>query len=347
MKLEVRHPAGSYPVIVKEGALSELGSRLRELGFEGALTLVADDRVAALHGASVTALLDFAGFEVELLSFPEGEASKNLETVQDLYEDLARIQHPRGRPILALGGGVVGDLVGFVAATWMRGVPLVQLPTTLLSMVDSSVGGKVAVDLPQGKNLVGAFKQPEMVLADPDLLLTLDEEQKRQGLAELIKHAIISGGSFFENLEAGATLDSGLIASAIEIKAEIVEEDPFEMGRRRLLNLGHSFGHAFELLSGYALPHGEAIARGCGCAARLALARGLCDEASVRRIEAVFLAFGLPIRGWSCDGDELLDAMALDKKIGPEGQIRLVLPRAPGDVVVRDGATAQELKAAL
>ena len=238
--------------------------------------------------------------------------------------------------MLALGGGVIGDMAGFAAATYMRGVPLVQLPTTLLAMVDASVGGKVAVDHPRGKNLIGAFKQPELVVIDPLALATLDEAEMQSGWAEVIKAGVIGSPSLFEHLEeAGDEPSLSVIADAIRVKVTIVEEDPYEKGRRAVLNLGHTFGHALEVLSGFTLRHGEAVSIGMVAAIRTAVALGLCDEMVEERLVALLQRFGLPTRYAGYEPREVWKAMATDKKKRGK-KLRFVLPRAIGQVVVTD-----------
>ena len=235
--------------------------------------MVTNPTVGDHHLPALVAALTEAGFEPVVFQVPDGEAYKTLATVGDLYDRFAEARLARSEPVIALGGGVIGDMAGFVAATWLRGVPFVQIPTSLLSMVDASVGGKVAVDLPAGKNLVGAFKQPELVLIDPTLLSTLPVGEFRSGLAEVLKAGIINDPALFERLagdERQATNDEGrttsdmvgMIADAVRVKARIVERDPYEMGDRAWLNLGHTFGHALELLSSYTLRHGDAVAPG-------------------------------------------------------------------------------------
>ena len=223
----------------------------------------------------------------------------------DLYDRFAEARLARSEPVIALGGGVIGDMAGFVAATWLRGVPFVQIPTSLLSMVDASVGGKVAVDLPAGKNLVGAFKQPELVLIDPALLSTLPGGEFRSGLAEVLKAGIIGDPALFDAAGGERTSDERtttrpnlvgrIIADAVRVKARIVERDPYEMGDRAWLNLGHTFGHALELLSSYTLRHGDAVALGMIAAAEMSAALGYCDVDLPPRVRAAIERLGLPI----------------------------------------------------
>ena len=238
--------------------------------------------------------------------------------------------------MIALGGGVIGDMAGFAAATYLRGVPLVQVPTSLLAMVDSSVGGKTGVDLPQGKNLIGAFKQPSAVIIDTTVLESLPGVEFRAGLAEIIKHGIIGHADLFCQLEEhGPTSLTQLVADAVRVKVRIVEEDPFEQGRRALLNLGHTFGHAIELVSNFRVRHGEGVGLGLIAAARMAVALDRCPPALADRIEQVVDRVGLMTRLAGYDGDAILDAMVHDKKRAGR-TLRFVIPQALEDVVIID-----------
>ena len=228
---------------------------------------------------------------------PEGEEHKTLATVAALYPQFLAGGLDRKSPVISLGGGVVGDMAGFAAASYLRGVPFVQIPTSLLAMVDASVGGKTGVDLPQGKNLVGAFKQPELVIIDTAVLQTLPAAEFKSGLAEVVKHGILGDPDLFEELEThGPTSMMHLVADAVRVKVEVVEEDPFEQGRRATLNLGHTFGHALELVSEFSLRHGEGVALGLIAAANMAAELGRCDPELAVRIRDVIERLGLPTR---------------------------------------------------
>ena len=251
--------------------------------------------------------------------------------------------------IFALGGGVVGDVAGYAAATYLRGTPFLQIPTTLLAMVDSSIGGKVGVDHPRGKNLIGAFKQPLAVISDIDVLATLPESEYRCGMAEVVKHGIIGDKELFRDLEIGNwKLEIGSwIKRAIQVKVDIVERDPYERGERAHLNLGHTFGHAIEKISGYELKHGEAVAIGIVCAAHLAARRGLCDASVCARIENLLRAIGLPTRiPRELPVSAILDAMATDKK-RVNARLRFVLPRRIGEVVLVDDLEIDQVQTAI
>ena len=335
-RIMVRTPTGSYPIHLGEGLLGQVGELAREQGLRGKVALVTNPTVGELYAPTVVKSLREAGFEPVVCQVLDGEAHKTLDTVRSLYDQFVVAGLDRSGAVLALGGGVIGDMAGFAAATYMRGVPLVQLPTTLLAMVDASIGGKVAVDHPRGKNLIGAFKQPELVVTDPLVLSTLDEAEMRSGWAEVIKAGMIGSPRLFEHLEEGGDEPSpSIIAEAIRVKVAIVEEDPYEQGRRAVLNLGHTFGHALEVLSGFKLRHGEAVSIGLVAATRTAVALGLCDEAVEGRLTAVLQRFGLPTRYEGHEPEEIWEAMATDKK--KQGKkLRFALPRAIGQVVVTD-----------
>lgn len=333
-KILVQTPEGSYDIVLGEGVLNNLGRLMVERGLSGRAAIISDETVAGLYADRVAQSLRDAGFESRLITFPAGEEHKTLDTVRDLYGALVDARLERGNPVAALGGGVVGDTAGFVAATFLRGVPLVQVPTTLLAMVDASVGGKVGVDLPQGKNLVGAFKQPALIVADVTTLSTLPDEGFHAGLAEVIKAGIIGDPTLFEHLEHdGHEPLLWVIRRAIEVKRDIVQEDPFESGRRAVLNLGHTFGHALEVLNEYQLPHGFAVSIGMVIAARVAVALGLAQPALEARIADTLTRYGLPVRHGETSPERIWDAMGADKK-RKAGTRRYVLPRAVGDVIV-------------
>ncbi len=282
-----------------------------------------------------------------ICTVPEGEAHKTLASIASLYDQFLDAGLDRHSPIIALGGGVVGDMAGFAAASYLRGVPFVQIPTTLLSMVDASVGGKTGVDLPQGKNLVGAFKQPEVVIIDPAVLETLPAAEFRSGMAEVIKHGILADPALFAALEGDGPADlATMIADAVRVKVAVVEEDPFERGRRATLNLGHTFGHAIELVSNFHVRHGEGVGLGLVASAHMAAELGLCDAALAQRITALVERIGLPIHVSGYDVDEVYAAMAHDKKrVGKN--VRFIVPRSIGDVILIDHPGEDVVKRAL
>jgi 3-dehydroquinate synthase len=358
----VRHPGGSYDVIFGENVLAEA---LGLAGVAGPAAILTDTNVGPLHAERVQkpSFSEKLGFySVPVLTMPAGEPHKNLDTVRDLYDDLLAAGIGRDGTIIALGGGVVGDVAGFVAATYLRGIDVVFCPTTLLAMVDASVGGKTGVDLPQGKNLVGAFKQPRLVLADVATLSTLPAAEFTAGLAEVAKHGLIADPVLWQRLMTEDwRIDPRrlaedqllrndlhtLLTRAIRVKRDIVEEDPFETGRRAVLNLGNTFGHAIEQVSDYAIPHGFAVAMGMAAAARLSAALGECTPSLPPLVEAVLSGLGLPTRvPPALDPAALYAAMGSDKK-RQAGRLRFVLIRDVGDVFVRGDVPEAAVLAAL
>ncbi len=314
----VRHARGTYPVLIEPGALSRVAGVVAERLPGRRIALVTDEHVAPRLTAWGCPDLGERRFVL-----PPGEATKTRERWAILTDALLDAGFGRDSAIVAVGGGVVGDLAGFVAATYLRGIPFVQVPTTLLAMLDASVGGKVGVDTPRGKNLVGAFHPPEAVVADPRVLADLPEREYRMGLAEAVKHGVIADAEYFAWMEREAprilerrpaTL-AHLVRRSVEIKAEVVSADEHESGRRAVLNAGHTVAHALEQVSGYALPHGEAVGLGLLVEARIAEALGWCQPGVAARIRALLTVLGLPVRldpGWR--PGRIAEAMALDKK---------------------------------
>jgi 3-dehydroquinate synthase len=285
---------------------------------------------------------------------PAGEDHKTFDEIVGAYDVLLRAKIERSTPILALGGGVIGDMAGFVAATVLRGVPFVQVPTTLLAMVDASVGGKTGVNHAVGKNLIGAFHQPIAVFADPAVLTTLPQRELIGGLAECIKHDIIRDADGFADLERdidGALHHSlpylaNLVAHNVQIKARVVEADPFERGERAHLNFGHTFGHAIEKVSNFSYSHGESVALGMVAATNLAVDLGMLDRASADRIVKLIAKAGLPTGGMTLDASAVHDAMAFDKKV-KSSKIRFILPDRIGHVVIRDDIPPERVRSAI
>jgi len=325
----------SYPIFVGAGLLSALGRHAADLGLGRRCAVISDGHVAPLYAKPAMASLRSAGFEPLLVSVPPGETSKSLERARACCDLLARHRLERKSFIVALGGGVVGDLAGFVAAIYLRGVSFVQVPTTLLAQVDSSVGGKVGVNLKAGKNLVGAFHQPRFVLCDLRTLDSLPPREFRAGLAEVIKYGIISDAPLFARLERDLPrllrrdpkALAEVVARCCEIKADVVRRDETDSGVRAILNFGHTIGHAVENIAGYGkYLHGEAISIGQVAAARISAERTGLPPAEVARIERLFLRAGLPaaIRLSAAARSRLLTAMRLDKKVS-DGEIQFVL----------------------
>ena len=323
MKLVEVKASGSYCVKIGHGLLDTLGTELAALA-KGNVLVVTDTNVAPHYLERTENTLKNAGFSVISEIIPEGEPSKNLVNYEKLLRRMAAARLTRADTVVALGGGVTGDLAGFAAASYLRGIRLVQVPTTLLAMVDSSVGGKTAVDLPEGKNLVGAFHQPALVLCDLDTLDTLPQAVFREGCAEVIKTAILFDRPLFEDLKRdGLNFNrESVIARCVEHKRDIVAEDEFETGSRKLLNLGHTLGHAVEKCSGYAVAHGAAVAIGTA-----AMARAFCREDG-EEIHAVLQKFGLPLTT-EFTPEELAEAALADKKRQGD-TVTLVVPTAVG-----------------
>ena len=341
-------------MIIGAGLLGEIGRRLRPLTQSKKAVLVYDTNLPPEHRSTVLASLS-GGFETVVeCRLPPGEDHKTVATVDRIYDTALRAAVDRSTPLVALGGGVIGDTAGFAAASILRGVPFVQVPTTLLSMVDASVGGKTGVNHAVGKNLIGAFHQPIAVFADPTTLKTLPPRELRGGLAECIKHDLIRDAEGFSRLERdidkALALDmnylASLIAHNVAIKARVVEADPFEKGERAHLNFGHTFGHAIENVSHYEYSHGESVALGMAAASQLALDLGMLDGASRRRIVGVIEKAGLPNRGMKLDAGAVVDAMAFDKKV-KSGRLRFVLPDRIGHVVIRDDVPTDAVRNAV
>ncbi len=318
-----------YDVHIGPGLLAESGALCARLGMKKAV-IVTDSNVAALHLPAVEKSLADHGIAADSFVFPAGEKSKNMHTLSDVLEFLAQSHLTRADFVIALGGGVVGDMAGFAAACYLRGVRYVQMPTTLLAAGDSSVGGKAAVDLNHGKNLAGAFKQPEAVICDTDCIAALPAEIFADGAAEVIKTAVLSDESLFALCENGGVRENlqQVICHCVSYKGRVVAEDEFEASIRKLLNLGHTVGHAIEKCSGYSVPHGRAVASGMVVIARYAAKNGLCTADTCRRIENALTSVGLPT-GTEFGAEELYNAALADKK-RTGGEITLILPRAIG-----------------
>lgn len=321
--------AASYEIRTAAGGLGHLVEWVDEVARADRYAVIADSSVAPLYGRPVCDSLA-ALAPAELFSFAAGEASKTRETWTALGDAMLRAGFGRDACVIALGGGVTGDIAGFVAATYMRGIPWVQLPTSLLAMIDASIGGKTGVDVPGGKNLVGAFHQPRLVLVDPDVLTTLPIRELRHGLAEAVKHGAIADAAYHDWIHASAnalcasdpTALERLIHRSIQIKAEVVSEDPFEQGRRASLNFGHTVAHAVERLTRFAVPHGQAVSMGMVAEARIGEEAGITERGSAQRLAATLSALGLPIAiPAGLQAEDLLDAALGDKK-ARSGRIR-------------------------
>ncbi len=347
----------SYPIIIGEKLLPELGARCAELALGRRCVVISDANVAPKFAAKAQASLRKSGFDPLLITLPSGETSKSLKAFQNCCNLLAEHRLERKSFIVALGGGVIGDLAGFVAAAYLRGIAFVQVPTTLLAQVDSAVGGKVGVNLPAGKNLVGAFHQPRLVLSDLGTLRTLPLREFRSGLAEVIKYGIIYDAPFFDRLERDlpkllrrdAKILADVVARCCEIKAEVAAQDETESGLRAILNFGHTIGHAIEAISGYGkYLHGEAISIGQVAAAELSVQLTGLSKESARRIEKWFVRAGLPVSIKLSPRQQkaLLTAMQLDKKVS-DGQIRFVLAREIGRVEIGCKVSVECIRSAI
>src|SRR5205823_6106930 len=337
---------GGYDAIVDWGGLGRLGSYLKALNLPARLFLITDNHIDALYSARLTQVLSASGFEPQLYIVPAGEVSKSQQQLSAIYDWLV-VQHAERREaIIALGGGMVGDLAGYAAATYLRGVPLVQLPTSLLAQVDAAIGGKTGINHPRGKNLIGAFYHPRLVLVDPATLLTLSMRERTEGWAEVVKYAIILDTKLFAQLEAQAEtlrdfshppaeLLCQIIARCIALKASIIEEDEREQARRAILNYGHTVAHALENAAGYgALLHGEAVSLGMVVAATIAQQAGMFTKAGVTRQNKLLKALGLPINySGPVQAQDILAAIQLDKKVANK-QVRWVMPQRIGQVIV-------------
>ena len=356
--IDVGLGARSYRVLVGEWLIERAGELMAPFVKRGRTAVVSDETVWSLHGAKLTAALERAGIAVSPIVVAPGEQTKSFEGLAEVTDRLLALELDRGDLVTAFGGGVVGDLAGFAAAVYKRGIDFVQIPTTLLAQVDSSVGGKTAIDTPRGKNLVGAFHQPKLVLADLGVLGTLAAREMRAGYAELVKYGLLGDFRFFEWLEAnGARVLarepealSEAVARSVAMKAEIVAQDETERGRRALLNLGHTFGHALEAETGYngALLHGEAVALGQALAFRFSAAQGLCTALDARRAGASLAAAGLPTTlseapGHPFEAARLVRHMAQDKK-AEGGALTLILARSLGDAFVARDVDARAVR---
>ena len=349
-----------YEVVIGHGLLEDAVVQVGPWMRRPRVAVISDETVADIHGARVLEALTRAGIQADLLAIPPGEASKSMGMLTGVLDQLFRLGLDRKSTVMALGGGVVGDLGGLAAALFMRGVPVIQAPTTLLAQVDSSVGGKTAVDTPHGKNLIGAFHHPRRVLADLEVLDSLPDRQMQAGMAEIIKAALLADADFFGWLESGSDEVLGrqslylehAVARSVEIKAGIVADDPTEQGRRALLNLGHTFAHAIEAEAGYegdGILHGEAVALGCVLACRLSERLGRISSEDVRRLERLTAQCGLPteVEGLGLfEADALIARMAGDKKT-EAGELTLILLNSVGQAEAVRGVDPADVRAVL
>lgn len=341
-KIEVSLADRSYSISVGSNLIESVGAELKRIDFPQRIAIISNPTVDNLYGKTVCNSLVSTGFYPFQFNVPDGEEYKSLSTLELIYDFLIQNGFDRGCGLLALGGGVVGDMAGFAAATFLRGIPYIQIPTTVLSQVDSSVGGKTAVNHPLGKNLIGAFYQPEMVIIDIDVLRTLEPREVSAGLAEVVKYGVIRDAEFFcwleDNVQQLKKRDPEALIQAIkrscQIKADIVAVDEKEGSIRAILNYGHTFGHAIENLSGYGLwKHGEAVAAGMVVAAKISAQKGLCSQCDVDRLTQLLISLELPTDPPDFLLDEYVVAMLRDKKV-KQGQLTLVLNQGIGEAVL-------------
>ncbi|MDA3971485.1 MAG: 3-dehydroquinate synthase [Desulfobulbaceae bacterium] len=345
----------SYPITIKEGLLAEIGNELKLQQIGKRYIIIADDRVAALFGQQVVESMEESGLSVELITFPHGEANKNLQTIADLTSGLAQRGVDRKDALVALGGGVTGDITGFVAAVYMRGIPFIQIPTTLLAQVDSSVGGKTGVDIPEGKNLVGCFYQPQHVLIDPHVLTELPREELLNGLAEVIKYGVIYDANFFNFLvtnrrgilDLDMPIVEAVIAHCCTIKAEVVAQDEREADLRRILNYGHTLGHAVEAASGFTIAHGSAVSIGMVAVNSIAVAKSFLTAERAAKVRDLLVDYGLPVAvPAELDRGQMKGFLKTDKKtVG--GKPFFVLPTQIGKVIISDDVDEKLIDEAL
>jgi len=345
VKLEIREDK-SYDIDIGEGILGRIPGEVKDAGLAHRFAVVTDSNVGPLYGESLLEGFRKAGLDAQMITFPAGEKNKNRETKAWIEDRMLELTMARDSAVIALGGGVTGDMAGFVAATYTRGLHCVQVPTTLVACVDSSIGGKTAVDTPHGKNLIGSFHQPWRVYIDIDTLQTLEEKEIREGLAEVIKYGVIRDEELFsfleKNMKAVFSRDREalgyIIRRGCEIKADVVERDERESNLRKILNFGHTIGHAVENLSDYGISHGEAISVGMVAEGRLAAEMGLWSGDELARLEALIKQAGLPSKvPEAMDAGKIIDTMKLDKK-SRGGRIEMALPGRIGRMVEIEGS---------
>ena len=353
-KVRVKLGSNGYEIRIGSGLLTQAGQYLKGMGFGDKLVIVTDPTVKDLYGDILKQSLINDGFKVAILLVPEGEEQKSLETAGRLYHELTDIYTERMTPILALGGGVIGDLAGFVAATYMRGVPLIQMPTTLLAQGDSSIGGKVAVNHGRLKNKIGAFYHPRLTISDISTLKTLSSRELSDGLAEIIKHGAILDEEFLgyleDNLDKIKSLDAQVLERVVsrsaEIKAGVVEKDELDLGWRNILNCGHTIGHAIESVSGLKIWHGEAVAIGMLVEAKISNKMGILGSDELVRLKSVFERANLPTEIPKLEAAKIIQAMKHDKKI-LQGKLVFALPKSIGNVFITDEVSPSLIEEAL
>ena len=353
--ISVNLPTNSYNILISSGSLTQLGNEMKKLNLGKKVLLVSNPEIFACYGKSCLTSLENAGFETYTHLIPAGEPHKTLQSIEQVYDTALENHLERSSTLVALGGGVIGDMTGFAAATWLRGVNFVQVPTSLLAMVDASVGGKTGVNHPQGKNLIGAFYQPKLVLIDPSVLKTLPEREFRAGMAEVIKYGIIWDADLFTKLENAEDIDSfstinqellqTILVRSTQAKADVVSQDEKEAGLRAILNYGHTIGHAVESLTNYQqFVHGEAVAIGMVAAGKIATVMGLWTEEEANRQDRLIAKTKLPTKiPTGLDIKAILTTLQSDKKV-KAGKVRFILPTSIGKVTISDRVTEQIIK---
>jgi 3-dehydroquinate synthase len=356
--IDVKLPDNKYSIEINAGILSKLGTYLTNLNLGKKILLVSNPVVFKHYGETTVNSLKSAGFDVSTCILPAGERYKTLNSITKIHDIALENRLERSSTMIALGGGVIGDMTGFAAATWLRGINFVQIPTTLLAMVDASIGGKTGVNHPRGKNLIGAFYQPKFVLIDPEVLNTLPVREFRAGMAEVIKYGIIWDEQLFNQMESHKNLSQKrylkdnlletILTRSCQAKADVVSKDEKESGLRAILNYGHTIGHAVESLTGYKLVnHGEAVAIGMVAAGTIAMEMGLWDQQSLQRQNNLIQKTSLPTRlPPGLDLDQIIDVLGLDKKV-KAGKVRFILPTKIGSVIITDDVSSTTIKKSL
>ena len=348
--ISVNLPANSYDILISSGSLTQLGKEMKQLNLGKKVLLVSNPEIFNYYGQTCIKSLEDAGFKTYTHLIPAGETYKNLQSIAQIYDTALANHLERSSTLVALGGGVIGDMTGFAAATWLRGVNFVQVPTSLLAMVDASVGGKTGVNHPQGKNLIGAFYQPKLVLIDPSVLKTLPAREFRAGMAEVIKYGIIWDEDLFTKLEQAEDIDrfeainqellQTILVRSTQAKAEVVSQDEKEAGLRAILNYGHTIGHAVESLTNYQqFVHGEAVAIGMVAAGQIATSMELWTEEEANRQDRLIAKTNLPTKiPTDLDINAIIETLQSDKKV-KAGKVRFILPTQIGKVIITDKVT--------
>jgi 3-dehydroquinate synthase len=352
--ISVTLPENSYSIYVSNNGLSSLGEKLQQLKIGKKILIVSNPEIFNYYGEITINSLQQAGFEVNYHLIPAGESYKNYDSIAQVFDRALECKLERNSTMVALGGGVVGDMTGFASATWLRGMNFVQVPTSLLAMVDASVGGKTGINHPQGKNLIGAFHQPKLVLIDPTVLKTLPEREFKAGMAEVVKYGVIWDKNLFEQLEEAENLNSldninptllsDILTHSCQAKADVVAQDEKESGLRAILNYGHTIGHAIESLTNYdTFVHGEAVAIGMVAAGKIAVEMNLWTEAENQRQDKLLKQIGLPTQiPQYLEVEQIIDHLQNDKKV-QDGKVRFVLPTEIGKMIITDQVTNQIL----